>query len=129
MTQTADILTGASVLVATGFTQNVLARTVSGEPCRILDPAAASFSVVGAVDRAALDCQRASGVFVSDDAINEDRARAYRAIAAQIPDDDIDNCILPEVDVVRWTNAAGRTAEDVCAVLNAAADAARTGAA
>lgn len=117
MNMIAEILTRASVLVAGGWAQGVLAVTADDRECDTKSPEAASFCVIGAIDRAAIDLKIANGL---------DFFAAWRVLHNAIPADfQKKNARSHGAALVAWNNAHERTAEEVCATLNAAAAALR----
>ena len=126
MTQTADILTGASVLVATGWAQDFSAVNADGDPVPPESPDAAAFCPLGAIRRATVDSFDQAGDVQSAGAVAGRQRRAQELAAAYLPEDfrAAGSPGRPAAAITEWNDAHGRTVEQVCAVLNAAAEAA-----
>ena len=127
MTITADILTAAGVLVATSWTQDCFAANAAGEPVDPESPDAVAFGALGAIHRATVDSfDRPDDIQTFGGVVGRQRvAQALVAQALQADGLGNDWAAQPSAAITEWNNAADRTAEDVCDVLNAAADAAR----
>jgi hypothetical protein len=101
MTVHADLLAAAD-LVATGWTQNNLARTAAGSVVRPDSPVATSWCAAGALQR------------VTGGAHTDRYKAAWRALWLHVEGD----------SVAGWNDQSSRTVDEVVAALRAAAGAA-----
>ncbi len=93
-----ELLHEAGVLVAAGWCQGVDAETARGDPVDVQDPAAARWSLLGALQAAAF-CDDATRI--------QDLGDAVEAIAELIVDPSL----------AHWNDVAGRTQHDVSGLL------------
>lgn len=108
----AEVLDKAADLIEPegAFTQGVMARTASGEPCGEWRPTAASFSVLGAINRITGRRSQEAFAFFANHLAGP--KSAWRSSS---------------VDMATWADAPERTQAEALAALREAADKARGG--
>ena len=98
-----ELLDHMTILLARGWCQGLLARLADGAACGVLDPDAASWCLLGALNR--VTRSDASGMLVY--------AWLRRALIEEQPD-----CGSPtRLELTLWNDAPGRTQAEVLALV------------